>query len=413
MGAAAVRLARGAGYVNAGTVEYLFGDDQYYFLEMNTRIQVEHPVTEMVTGLDLIRLQLEIAAGQPLPLSQLDVRPRGHAIEVRLYAEDPAHQFLPVTGTVSLFEPSEGPGVRNDEGVSAGSEVSTYYDCMLAKLVVRAGDREAAVARLRRALKEYSVLGLTTNLALLAWIAGHPEFEQARTDTSWLDRMWPEEGLRREEARPPMEVLVGAALHQAVSTGASGKDEDPHNPWRRASGWRGLGLVSTHRFCVEGEDYEVELARVTGLEWLARVDGDELAVRRLGSTSTHLALGINGRIVRLDVADGGGCIWVGFEGGAYVLTRAGGSSARVGRSPGGAGHASTRDAPTAPMPGTVVKVAVTEGQTVDAHEPLLVLEAMKMEHVVEAPHAGVVKAILFAEGDLVPAGAPLVELEET
>ena len=187
MGEAAVRLARGAGYINAGTVEFLLEDEEFYFLEMNARLQVEHPVTELVMGLDLVHLQLAIAAGERLPLSQEDVAtPCGSSIEVRLYAEDP-YTGLPSGGRLHAFKPPVGPGIRNDAGVETGDEVSLDYDPMLAKLIVFGPDREAAVLRLRRALGDYAILGVTTNLPLLKRIADEPAFAAGETATGFLE----------------------------------------------------------------------------------------------------------------------------------------------------------------------------------------------------------------------------------
>jgi 3-methylcrotonyl-CoA carboxylase alpha subunit len=413
MGGAALRLARAAAYVNAGTVEFLFSDDQYFFLEMNTRVQVEHPVTELVTGLDIIRLQIEIAAGGRLPLSQLDVRPRGHAIEVRLYAEDPANRFLPVTGTVAMLDPPDGPGVRNDVGVSAGSEITTHYDSMLAKLIVHADTRAAAVARLQRALREYTVLGLTTNVELLSWIAAHPDFERRRADVSWLETAWSER-VSPVTDRVQIEILIGAALHDTLNASVSTRgDTDRFDPWRQPSSWREFGLTSERSYGLGGEELGVTLVRTGASEWLARAVGEEVLVRVVKATSNDLTLRIGERIVRLRVAEVAERIWIGYEGCAFALARFDTSRSTKGDTRAAPGQAATREGLTAPMPGTVVKVAVSEGQLVDAHEPLVVLEAMKMEHVVEAPHAGVVRAILFAQGDLVPAGAPVVEFEQT
>src|SRR6266516_168166 len=185
MGAAAVRMAKAAGYVNAGTLEFLLGSDkQFYFLEMNTRLQVEHPVTELVTGIDLVRHQLEIAAGQPLGLTQEQISPRGHAIEMRLYAEDHENNFVPSTGTVSRFIKPSGPGIRVDSGIESGNEITQFYDPMIAKLIVYGEDRTTAIERLQSALKQTVVFGVKTNTALLLTIARHPAFQEGHTFTS-------------------------------------------------------------------------------------------------------------------------------------------------------------------------------------------------------------------------------------
>src|SRR2546427_8220210 len=187
MGAAAVRIGRAAGYINAGTIEFILdADGDFYFLEMNTRLQVEHPVTELVTGIDLVRHQLLIAAGQPLQLTQNQISPRGHAIEMRLYAEDPEQNFLPSTGTVTRFIKPEGPGIRMDSGIESGDEITQFYDPMIAKMIVYGEDRPATIERMQRALEQTVVFGVKTNAPLLYSIATHPAFEEGRTHTSFL-----------------------------------------------------------------------------------------------------------------------------------------------------------------------------------------------------------------------------------
>ncbi len=211
MGAAAVRIAQAAGYVNAGTMEFILDDDKhYYFLEMNTRLQVEHPVTELVTGLDLVRHQLLIAAGEPLSLTQEQINHRGHAIEVRIYAEDAEHNFLPSTGTIDTFLVPEGPGIRVDSGIENGDEITQFYDPMIAKLIVYGEDRNAAISRLQRALEQSVLFGVTTNIPLLHTIALHPAFRAGHTHTGFLN----EHGLLSSSTSSllPQEVLLAAAI---------------------------------------------------------------------------------------------------------------------------------------------------------------------------------------------------------
>ncbi len=224
MGAAAVRAAESVGYANAGTCEFMLDrDGAYYFLEMNARLQVEHPVTELVYGIDLVRWQLRIASGEPLTISQADVKPRGWAIEARIYAEDPAREMLPSTGTIATWSPPEGPGVRVDAGVAAGSEVSLYYDPMLAKLIVFGSDRAAAIARLEQALLDFTVDGVRTNLPLLLWIARNEAFRAGETTTSFLARHLDESIFAARAAPREAIVLCAAALLN-----------DRRAPWRIA-----------------------------------------------------------------------------------------------------------------------------------------------------------------------------------
>ncbi len=407
MGAAAVRLAQAAGYVNAGTVEFVLGlDGRPAFLEMNTRLQVEHPVTEAVTGLDLVRLQIAIAAGERLPFGQADLAQRGHAIEVRVYAEDPA-TFLPSTGRVALFAPPEGPGVRNDAGLQSGDEVTVNYDPMLAKLIVSAPERRAAIERLARALDEYAVLGVTTNLPLLRAVARHPAFAEGATTTDFLT----EHGLTEagyEPAQLPPEVLAAAAL--ADSTAATPPARDP---WQ-AGPWRLLGDGVRRRFLFGGAEQSVTLSR-SGDGWRVQAGDTSLDLAVVAARPDALTLELRGagggaRLETFRLAREGGERLVGWRGASYRLARAGGLDidSLGGRGAASGGHASL----SAPMPGTVVKVLVEEGQEVAARQPLIVLEAMKMEHVVAAPHDGLVRKLFFRPGDLVAKGAALVDLDQ-
>jgi 3-methylcrotonyl-CoA carboxylase alpha subunit len=241
MGAAAVRAAQALGYVNAGTVEFLLGpDESFYFLEVNTRLQVEHPVTEWVTGRDLVKAQILVAAGDPMPFDQGGLRQRGHAIECRIYAEDAAAGFLPSTGLILDYAEPAGANIRVDSGVAAGSTVEVYYDPMLAKLTVWGRDREEAIGRMRWALARFVVLGVTTNVDFLQDVVAHPEFVAGRTDTHFVERC----GLQTQAA-PGQEAILGAALgaaelgRQLRAKGSSGAEESGHaGPWQTAGRWR-------------------------------------------------------------------------------------------------------------------------------------------------------------------------------
>ncbi|HZT42495.1 MAG TPA: acetyl-CoA carboxylase biotin carboxylase subunit [Chthonomonadaceae bacterium] len=247
MGEAAVRVGAAAGYVNAGTVEFLLeerldGDHNFYFLEVNTRLQVEHPVTELITGLDLVKLQLSVAAGEPLPFSQEQVTASGHAMEVRIYAEDPAAGFLPSVGRLAQWIKPSGPGVRVDSGVVRGSEVTPYYDPMLAKLIVRGADREETLARLEHALMEFAVLGVQTNIPYLLAILRHPDFRAGNISTGFLAEHfagW------KPPADLPAEVLLALAAEsltyresRALASASVASDGDPYSPWRMTGSWR-------------------------------------------------------------------------------------------------------------------------------------------------------------------------------
>jgi acetyl/propionyl-CoA carboxylase alpha subunit len=244
MGAAAVEAARAVGYVNAGTVEFIATPDgQFYFLEMNTRLQVEHPVTEMVTGLDIVKLQFAVAAGEPLPFGQTDVRQRGHAIECRIYAEDPRNNFLPAIGRVLKFTPPEGPGIRVDSGVQSGDAITIHYDPMIAKVIVYDATREAAISRMCDALSRTVILGTTTNIPFLRALLGHPTFSAGEVDTRFVDDHLDE--LLPDTPALPDAALIAAALgdlHQNNRVGEglrpSPTDVDLDSPWSRADHFR-------------------------------------------------------------------------------------------------------------------------------------------------------------------------------
>ena len=234
--AAGVAAAKAAGYVNAGTVEFLMAPDgAFYFLEMNTRLQVEHPVTEAVLGLDLVRLQIEIAAGKPLPFAQADLVPRGHALECRLYAEDPWRDHMPSPGRVLLLSPPEGPGIRFDGGIAAGSEVTTHYDPLLAKVITWGRDRAESMERMADALARTAVLGVTTNLALLRAIVAHPAFRAGELHTGFLDAHLAD--LPRPDCPPP-QILAAAVAAAARGKTATGTSRRAPDPWEQAGAWR-------------------------------------------------------------------------------------------------------------------------------------------------------------------------------
>jgi 3-methylcrotonyl-CoA carboxylase alpha subunit len=393
MGAAAVRAAKSVGYVNAGTCEFMLGsDDRYYFLEMNTRLQVEHPVTELVYGIDLVQWQLRIANGEPLTISQDDVRPRGWAIEGRIYAEDPANHMLPSTGTIVRWSPPEGPGVRVDAGVTTGSEVSVYYDPMLAKLIVYGSDRAHAIARFEHALEDFTIDGVRANVPLLLWIARDDAFRAGDTTTSFLaDRL--DESIFAVKRGVPREATLLCAAAMLL---------DGIAPWR-------VGGVGIPLRLVSHDGASVQLtADTTAAPGSWHLSGDfagELCAERLGDAvrarfdGGETLTGAAGRD-----ADG---VAVHFDGRAYAFRFADppalGSAIAAG---GGSGDGRV----VAPMPGKIVKIAVREGDAVEERALLIVLEAMKMEHRIEASVEAKVKSILVKEGEIVPGGAPLVEL---
>ncbi|MDW8213432.1 MAG: acetyl-CoA carboxylase biotin carboxylase subunit [Roseiflexaceae bacterium] len=404
IGEAAVRLARAAGYVNAGTAEFLYDetDGSFAFLEVNTRLQVEHPITEAVTGVDLVQLQIAIASGARLPFRQEDLQQRGHAIEVRLCAEDPV-TFLPTGGRLTRFDLPHD--IRCDAGVETGDEVTLYYDSLLAKLIVHADNRAAAIARLRAALDACAVEGVTTNLPLLRAIAAHPAFIAGETTTDFLTA---HEITQRLPAPAPVpdEALLAAAIADVQSL-AHGRAAT-RDPWGALGPWRMLRADMPLRY----RDVENErCVRITedADGWRVEIEGRGYSASVLEARPDHLTLRMaDGRIERFGMAHDGEARIVAWRGQQFRLAPAALELERLGA----AGHSHSRAGLEAPMPGTIARILVREGDRVSAHQPLVVLEAMKMEHIVAAPHDGIVLRLPYAAGALVAKGATLVELEE-
>ena len=404
IGEAAVRLARAAGYVNAGTAEFLYDetDGSFAFLEVNTRLQVEHPVTEAVTGIDLVQLQIAIAGGARLPFRQDDVHQRGHAIEVRLCAEDPV-TFLPTGGRLTRFDL---PGdIRCDTGVEIGDEITLYYDSLLAKLIVHADDRAAAIARLRAALDACAVEGVTTNLPLLRAIVAHPAFIAGETTTDFLTTHTIPQHLP-VPAPIPDEALLAASVAD-VQLLAHGRAAT-RDPWSALGPWRMLRADMPLHYRDGENERSVRITEDTG-EWRVEIDGRVYVTGVLEAYPDRLTLRMaDGRIERFAMARDGEARVVEWRGQRFHLVRA---TLEIGRL-GSAGHSHSRAGLEAPMPGTIARILVREGDRVAAHQPLVVLEAMKMEHIVAAPHDGIVLRLPYAIGALVAKGATLVELEE-
>ena len=392
MGEAAVRAAQAIGYVGAGTVEFLLdarGD--FFFMEMNTRLQVEHPVTEAITGLDLVAWQIRVARGEALPITQAQVPLMGHAIEVRLYAEDPEGGFLPASGHLDLYrEPAPGEGRRVDSGVAEGDDVSPFYDPMLAKLIAWGENREEARQRLLAMLEDTAVGGFRTNLAFLRRVLGHPAFAAAELDTGFIERH--QAHLLPAPAALPEQVWQLAAEAFRQGDAARIRQDDPHSPWSGNSGWR-AGLPSEtdlHLACGE----ERQMVRLRGrVDSPIRLEGERLTLELDGVRRTLLAI------------RRGETLYLEWDGTLHTVTRVDPIAEAE------ASH-THQGGLTAPMNGSIVRVLVEAGQAVEAGTALVVLEAMKMEHSIRAPHAGTVKALYCSEGELVAEGTALVELEE-
>lgn len=409
MAEAAVAAAQAIGYVGAGTVEFIFAEGAFYFMEMNTRLQVEHPVTEMITGLDLVEWQLRVAAGERLPARQEEILARGHAIEVRLYAEDPQRGFLPSSGCLDhLAFPEEGEGLRIDSGVRSGDEISPYYDPMIAKLIAWGEDRAAALNRLRAALRGIEIAGPATNLLLLQRISQHPAFLEGAIDTEFIARH--SEVLLAPDQAPRRDLLAVACLAEVErrreeTRKRAAVSPDPWSPWWRSDGWR-LNAVTrwpmTFQVGEERQDVAVEYLE-QGLEIL--IEGERLAVRIESLEDGRLHIDLAGRQLTLRP------VWRGNEltllwGGAAYRLRLLDPQIEAGQSD----SAATRV--LAPMPGRVAQVQVMPGQEVSRGDVLLVLEAMKMEHTLYAPKDGRIADVHFAVGEQVEEGVELVTFAE-
>ncbi|MEO7916247.1 MAG: biotin/lipoyl-containing protein, partial [Dokdonella sp.] len=406
MGRAAVDAAKTVGYIGAGTVEFIVNQDGgFYFMEMNTRLQVEHPVTEMITGVDLVEWQLRVAAGQPMPLTQDELQIRGHALEARIYAEDADKAFLPSIGPLTfLATPAPSPNVRIDTGVEQGDEISPYYDPMIAKLIVWDEDRPRALQRMQKALSEFRIVGVTANTAFLQRLIATDSFASANLDTGLIERE--SAVLFPKRAAPAPEDWALAALAIVLNEQATAPiltDGDPHSPWAGRVGFMLNSILSRplHLVCVESEqrlqiDYAKDGFRIHV--------GDAMLHARGRLEGTSLYAEIDGHARNVDVVFGNERLHVFGDDGQHRFD-INDPLAHAGEA---AGH---HGGLLAPMPGKIIALLAPVGIVVEQGAPLLVLEAMKMEHTVAAPNAGTVNTFLVAVGDQVADGAALVDFQ--
>ena len=395
MARAAIQAARAVGYVGAGTVEFLLDSAQdFYFMEMNTRLQVEHPVTELITGIDLVEWQVRIAQGESLPKRQQQIEQRGCAVEARLYAEDPAHSYMPSVGRIEhLRWPQGGEGLRLDNGVDAGDEVSSFYDPMLSKLIGWGESRSAAIDVLQRALKDVEIVGVTTNRALLDSILGDAVFRAGSVGTNFLE-------LRRAQLAfgelPADQLDVNLAALWCAA-----RRVDGNALWEDTRGWR-VGAPPAARWIFDGgQTYVMELGDG---RYSLRAHGSDAEATLISRSPAGLRAEIGGVMHEARIVQAGGRLHV-FRLGAHaiLLPRLTNDSLQVA---GGSEQGSL----LTPLPGTVVAVHVSNGQAVSRGAPLVTVEAMKMEHTLTAPSDGLVSRIAFGVGERVSAGAVLVEL---
>ncbi len=410
MAEAAIAAAHAVGYVGAGTVEFIAEGGKFFFIEMNTRLQVEHTVSEAVSGLDLVEWQLRVAAGEPLPRRQQDLAAAGHAIEARLYAEDPERDFLPQTGVLHglLLPPPEL--ARVDTGVRQGDRVSALYDPLIAKIIAWGEDRPAAIRRLRRALAETAVLGLRTNLGFLARLAAEPDFAAGALDTGFIEH---HRAALMPPPRPaPDTALAAAALSRldaraAAATAAALGSGDPYSPWAGNDGWR-LDRASRQDIVFRdnaGPRAEPRIVAATARAggWLLRIGERTIAASAEMRPDGALGLVLDGRRSRVIVLEHGALTVVSSDGEGWRLIETDPLAAPVDDHPAGGRL-------TAPMPGRVTRLLVEPGSPVRRGQPLLTIEAMKMEHTILAPADGRVERLRFAVGDMVEEGAELVVL---
>jgi 3-methylcrotonyl-CoA carboxylase alpha subunit len=408
LGAAAVRVAAAIGYANAGTVEFLMDQaGAFYFMEMNTRLQVEHPVTEMITGLDLVEWQLGVAAGEPLPLTQEEITFSGHAVEGRLYAEDPERGFLPSTGTLAhLRLPTPSEAIRIEAGVRTGDRVSPFYDPMLAKIIAWGPDRPAALRRLCAALGQVEIAGPGTNLEFLARVLRQDAFRGGAVATTFVED---NAGLLAPAPPPDAWALAVAALwllcrQRRDAAAVAAASADSHSPWHRVDGWRLNDLGhQTLRVRAEGEPVAID-ARAAGAGWRLHIGERELVGAAEFADDGRLEVELDGAHWRASVVALGDQLHLFTPRGRFQVQRIDPLAIAAAEDEVGA-------VLTAPMPGRIVRQLVAAGDRVGRGAPLLVLEAMKMEHTLVAPGDGRVAALRYAEGDQVEEGAVLLDFE--
>ncbi len=406
MGEAAVAAAKAVGYVGAGTVEFIANQDgSFYFMEMNTRLQVEHPVTEMITGTDLVEWQLRVAAGEKLPLQQSELRIHGHAIEARVYAENPEKGFLPSIGTLrhlrtpeavsfTLGGAAEPAAFRIDSGVREGDTISPFYDPMIAKMIVWGKDRQEALARMAQALAQYQIVGLNSNIGFLSRLVTGQAFSGADLDTGLIERN--QASLFPALQPATLSTLACAAVALLRSEQSTGSD-----PWQSSHGWRMNSLLQRNLEWTEEQQAHSVSVTYLAQGWRIRSAQQEAEVRLVQASGNDIVLALGEQTVRATVVRDGEFFHV-FSQGQHSVLQYQDALAHAGETEAEGGRL------TAPMPGKIVAVLVKPQQEVKKGDALLIMEAMKMEHTISAPHDGVIDEVLYAVGDQVSEGAQLL-----
>jgi 3-methylcrotonyl-CoA carboxylase alpha subunit len=404
MSAAARAAAQAAGYLGAGTVEFIADAAGFYFIEMNTRLQVEHPVTEMIIGADLVEWQLRVAFGEKLPLEQHEIRAEGHAMEARIYAEDAAKGFLPSTGIIRRWREPSGNGIRVDTGFRAGDAVTPYYDALLAKLIVLASDRPQALARMVEALDGFEIAGVTTNLAFLSALLKHPRVTQGEIDTGFIEReLFALTGSARAITALDLAAACAAVLRREREE-QSASQGDLHSPWNRTDGWMLAGRRSRRLSFRHGTE------RLDAVLWYGR---DGMTIELAGTAALLRFIPRAGAQLDVTLADAAESVSAAWSGHDLDLTTPRGHFTLHWVDPFAAdiGEVAAASRIVAPMPGTVTRILAEPGADLPRGAPLLVLEAMKMEHTLRAPGDGRLKALKCAVGDFVQEGAELADFE--
>jgi 3-methylcrotonyl-CoA carboxylase alpha subunit len=411
MGIAAVNAARAIRYSGAGTIEFIVGEDRsFYFMEMNTRLQVEHPVTEMVSGQDLVEWQIRVAAGQALPLKQEQIPRTGHSFEARLYAENPNNQFLPSTGKLQhLRFPTSDKNLRIETGVEQGDSISVFYDPMIAKLVVWGEDRETARERLLNALGETGIFGVENNIAFLETLATHPDFIENKIDTQYIDKKL-NKLLTDSQVELPDNVLLAATVKRLLEGKQLVKEMaatsvDGNSPWFDTTGWRPNGQSQRSLFFSYEETDEIEVKVTENDEHFIFHLDDDLDVIAESLANDAIRLQINGSWERFIVLRHETSLLISWKNRWYALTEMNPFEPDL----------STMSANSniiAPMPGKLLKVLVANGDAVFEGQPLAIIEAMKMEHTLNAPFDGEIDQVFYSEDDFVEADATLITFKE-
>ncbi|MDA0830852.1 MAG: acetyl/propionyl/methylcrotonyl-CoA carboxylase subunit alpha [Proteobacteria bacterium] len=413
LGETAITVAKAAGYEGAGTVEFIMDEKKnFYFMEMNTRLQVEHPVTEMITGQDLVEWQLRVAAGEALPKQQKDIKLKGHAVESRVYAENPARDFLPVSGRIEYLQERKGADadVRIDSGVQVGDEVGVYYDPMMSKIICWGETRQAALNKLNVALSAYQLAGIQTNINFLRALISVPDFSEAEQQPKNLNTGLINRYIKSLSKSQELISVTAVALFLAYELRGMfdgqlepGPSSDLYSPWRHIDGWRlNRDASRVFRLICEDQTHEVLLSLCLNKTQFV-FDGSEYELNSVGYNSDQIQVKVSGKSAEGFVFDGESGVTIFCEGQTTVI-----SLSQLDLSV----EEESGKLLIAPLPGYVRQILVAVGDSVQKEQALVIVEAMKMEHTILSPKSGTVVEIFYSEGDQVLEGVELLALEE-